>query len=307
MKIFVTGGTGFIGPFVVNRLIKDDHQIILLTDRKKSVKKNFLTNSKEIDIVSGNLSNISEWENSLQNHNPDLTIHLAWEGIPNYNSEMSAINLKYGLDLYLTLARIGCKRILTSGSCWEYGITKGSLSEEINPNPSNPFTIAKNSLRLMGEELAKEYNLQFLWMRFFYVYGPGQKLHSLLPYIISSVLNKKIPQIRTPNSKNDFVFVEDVANAIALIIKNCTKSQNIYNIGSGYSTSVKKIIEITYDKCKTSLPDEIFKMSQESEISVDFWADISKIKTEIGWEPKVSISEGIKRMIDDFRLKAVNK
>ncbi|MFX0087435.1 MAG: NAD-dependent epimerase/dehydratase family protein, partial [Candidatus Hodarchaeota archaeon] len=236
MRIFITGGTGFIGPYVVDHLLKEGHDLLLLSYEEEELKTDFLEKFNEIEYISGNLSNISKWKESLKDFGPELTVHMAWQGIPDYKARMSVKNLQNSLNFYLTLADINCNRILTTGSCWEYGRTDGKLSEEMYPKPFNPFSVAKNSLRIMGAEIAKENKIQFIWTRFFFAYGPGQKPSSLLPYIITSVLKKEKPQIKTPNSKNDFIFVEDIADAISLIIKKCTKKEVIYNIGSGYST-----------------------------------------------------------------------
>lgn len=306
MRIFLTGGTGFIGPYVVDRLLKDGHNLLLLSYEEEELKHDFLEKYRDIELISGDLSNISKWKKSLEDFNPEFTVHMAWQGIPDYKVKTSVKNLQDSLNFFLTLAKTECKRILTTGSCWEYGRTRGKLSEEMCPKPYNSFSVAKNTLRMMGAEIAKEYEMQFIWTRFFYVYGPGQKPTSLLPYIISSVLKRISPEIKTPDSKNDFIFVEDIANAIALIIRKCKKEQVIYNIGSGHSTSVRKLIEIAYEKCNFLLPDGIFPQSQESNDIVDFWADISRIRTDIGWEPKTTITDGIEKMLN-YYLETTNK
>ncbi|GAG14565.1 unnamed protein product, partial [marine sediment metagenome] len=207
-----------------------------------------------------------------------------------------------GLKLIKTLGEIGCKRIIVTGSCWEYGKKTGEISEDIEINPSNPFTIAKNTLREKGREIAKENNMEFIWIRFFYVYGPGQKNHSLIPHIINSTQAGNKPEIKTPYSKNDFVYVEDVAKAISDIL-NRGKGGEIYNIGSGYSTEIKKIIELVY---KHYMPDEKYIPAIEKPMGddvVDFWADVSKIKKEIKWEAKTSIEEGVEKTINYFEKK----
>jgi nucleoside-diphosphate-sugar epimerase len=158
----------------------------------------------------------------------------------------------------------------------------------------------------MGEEIAKEKDLQFIWTRFFYVYGPGQKPTSLLPYIITSVLSKVTPQIKTPDARNDFIFVDDVGSAIASIVEKCQGKNIIYNIGSGYSTSVREIIKIAYEKKEIPFSQDLFPKAQESD-KVNFWADISKIKSDIGWEPKVSLDEGIERMLEYYNLELNKK
>ncbi|MHA2292530.1 MAG: NAD-dependent epimerase/dehydratase family protein [Candidatus Hodarchaeales archaeon] len=300
MRIFITGGTGFIGPYVIKQLLKDGHDLVLLSYEEEELKEDFLELLQDTEIISGALSNISKWKKRLKDFGPELTVHMAWQGIPDYNAKTSILNLNNSLNLYLTLADINCKRILTTGSCWEYGRTEGQLSEEMHPKPFNPFSVAKNALRMMGAEIAKENEIQFIWTRFFYVYGPGQKPSSLLPSIINSVLKKRTPQIKTPDSKNDFIFVEDIAAAVAMIIRKCKLNQAIYNIGSGYSTSVRELIEIAYEKSNLPLPEGIFTQSQPSTDLVDFWADISKIKADIGWKPTVSVNKGIQKMLDYY-------
>ncbi|MFW9996699.1 MAG: NAD-dependent epimerase/dehydratase family protein [Candidatus Odinarchaeota archaeon] len=307
MRIFITGGTGFIGPYIVEQLLKDKHDLLLLSYEKEEPSEKFLEVYDSLKLVSGDLLDISAWKQYLEDFSPESVIHMAWQGIPNYKARTSVRNLQNSLNFFLTLAEIGCKQVLTTGSCWEYGRTEGKLSEEMPPRPHNPFSAAKNALRIMGEEIAKENGMQFIWTRFFYVYGPGQKTSSLLPYIINSVLKREKPTVKTPNSKNDFIFVEDVAAAVTMIVKNCKRDQAIYNIGSGYSTSVRKLMEIVYEKSKTSLPNDIFAKKQSTSDIVDFWADISRIKKEIGWKPKVSIDQGIAKMLDHYRLETSKK
>lgn len=293
MRIFLTGATGFIGKYVLKHLEKEGYNILLLT---RASKENFssIISSKKVDIVSGNLSDINKWKNKLIQFKPEVTIHLAWEGIPDYGVKTSIKNLKYGLNLFEELAEIGCKKIICTGSCWEYGQNQGKVSEDLPAKSSDAFTAAKNVLHLLGREIAKENNMQFIWTRLFYVYGAGQRENSLIPYIGKCVKEGKKPKIKTPSTRNDFIYVEDVAKAIVAILEKCTQS-TVYNIGSGYSTSIQKIIR---EICNCYNIGYIQKSKQLTEDqAINFWADISKIKKELEWGPKISIHEGIKKMI----------
>ena len=284
MRVFLTGATGFIGRYVLKHLEKEDYNILLLT---RASKENFssIISSKKVDIVSGNLSDINKWEAKLKQFKPDTTIHLAWEGIPDYGVNKSIKNLKYGLNLFEELAEIGCKKIICTGSCWEYGQNQGKISEKLPVKFSNAFTTAKNAVHCLGREIAKENNMQLIWTRLFYVYGPGQRENSLIPYIIKCVKEGKELKIKTPSARNDFIYVEDIAKAIVAILEKYTQS-TVYNVGSGYSTSIQDIIKIIYNELnfKHKSKDDL---SKTEKIYYDnFWADISKIKKEIGWEPK---------------------
>lgn len=290
MKVFITGGTGFIGTHLVKLLQDGGHDLRLLT-RKSS--DSFYVDSKEnVTIITGDLSNIDDWKNDLRIFQPDVAIHLAWEGIPDYGPKQSIKNLIYGLDLYSLLADIGCKCIISTGSCWEYGVQNGILHENMTTISHNAFTIAKNTLYNMGKEIADENNMHFIWTRLFYVYGPGQKETSLIPYIINCVQKGTKPEVKTPSTRNDFIYVEDAARAISEIMGKRPRS-GVYNIGSGYSTSIHDIINIIYGEFNLKRDS----MNIEKGNPIDFCADISKIKDDVGWQPKIHIKEGVKKMI----------
>jgi len=298
MKIFITGGTGFIGKHLIKKLSNNGNHEILLLSRNKSYnyKDDSGLEKSNIKILEGDLSNIKDWEGKIKEFSPEVAVHLAWEGIPNYDSEMSFKNLKYGLDLLSMLKVIGCKKIIFTGSCWEYGKQKGCLNEKSVINSYNTFTSAKNALHWMGKYMAEENDdIQFIWIRPFYVYGPGQKKTSLIPYIIDSIKENKILDLKTPHAKNDFVYVEDVADAIILLLEKA-KGSNVYNIGSGCLTSVNEIMNVVY--ANLNIKSDFKSIISQKEVLYDsFWADLSKIKNEVGWIPKVDIKEGILRMI----------
>jgi nucleoside-diphosphate-sugar epimerase len=299
MRLFVTGGTGFIGTHVVHQLVHDKHELLLLCLEGESIPS--ALNSKSIHhIIRGNLGDIETWKQELEQFRPQVTVHMAWAGIPNYDSRTSTMNLIHGLKLITMLAEIGCEKVLCTGSCWEYGQKSGALREDSIVRPSNVFTAAKHSLHLMGREIALEKNMKFIWTRLFYVYGPGQKGHSLIPHIITAIQSGKKPNIKTPHSRNDFVYVEDVATAISTLISK-NPNQVVYNIGSGYSTEILDIINMVYrfyghkEKCVLS------NNEPSNAASVDFWADLTRIKEDVGWEPAFSIEEGIKKTIESYK------
>jgi UDP-glucose 4-epimerase len=241
MNIFITGGTGFIGQHVTQQLIRDGHTLLLLCLEHEELPQS----AKKATIIRGDLSTIECWKKDVEGFGPQATVHMAWEGIPNYDFKNSAKNLIYGLNFITMLAEIGCPRVLCTGSCWEYGQKTGELHEDSPVKPSNPFTTAKQALHMMGREIAREKNMEFIWTRLFYVYGPGQKSHSLIPHIINSIRSGDHPNIKTPNSRNDFVYVEDAARAISILSTTEPKGE-IYNIGSGYSTEIADIINMVY-------------------------------------------------------------
>ena len=276
MRIFVTGGTGFIGKHVIKKLLVDGHDVALLEYKLA-----------ETDKIAG----------QLKQFKPEAVLHLAWEGIPDYGEEASAKNLVYGKNLLKVAEETNCKMFISTGSCWEYGGEYGKLREDDPLNPKNPFASAKVMLCDYAKKWADEKNIKFFWLRIFYAYGPGQKSSSLIPHVINSFKNSADPQIKNLNGGNDFVYIDDVVQALAAVLKKSAGlKSSIFNIGSGKLIGVREVVRIIGKHY-----DPNFSESSGS-LPSGFYADISKIEKETGWSPKVSIEEGIIKTIKYFEF-----
>ena len=295
MRVFITGGTGFNGKYVVQKLDNGTNKLLAL-----SRNANNLVSSKNISVLTGNLASINNWKDALIKFKPQAAVHLAWEGIPDYGTQNSIKNLNYGLELIELLAKVGCQTILITGTIWEYGNQTGKLKEDFCIKPFNALTAAKNSLHLLGSEIAKDYNINFIWTRLSNSYGPGRHEASLIPYLIKSVQSNKKIEIRDPSAQNDFIYVEDVAEAISQLLLKYKKS-GVFNIGSGKLISVRDIIKKIFKILNVKQGYKITNHKQIDSFSYAY-ADISRIKEATGWKPQISIDEGIKRTIDYFSL-----
>lgn len=290
MRVFITGGTGFNGKFVVQKLDNGTNKLLLLT---RNIS-NFIQ-SKNIFPLKGDLAQINDWKETINNFKPEAAIHLAWEGIPDYSVKNSIKNLNYGLELIEILANTGCQTILVTGSIWEYGNQRGKLNEDFCTKPFNALTAAKNSLHYLGREIAKDLNVNFIWTRLANSYGPGRQESSLIPYLIKSVKEHKKIEIRNPDAKNDFIYVGDVAEAISQLILKYHKN-GVFNIGSGKLISTKDIVKKIFRFFNIKTEYTITDQKQIDSFS-NAYADISKIKKELGWQPRIDIDEGLDRTI----------
>jgi len=301
MKIFVTGGTGFIGKPLVKLLVDQGHNVYVLTRNAEACQKK----SSLLEYVQGNLKDVYLVSYLFEEIQPQVLIHLAWEGLPDYSQKVSCQNLNYGINIFSIAANTGCSTIISTGSCWEYEGREGKIAETCKLNSSSLFPAVKNSLRLIGKAIASENRIKFYWLRLFYVYGPGQRGTSLIPYLLHTIKDGKTFSINNPNNKNDFVFVEDVARAIACVI-DTNPDKTTYNVGSGYLTSIKDIIYYLYflfdiDIEKQQVADMIqINSKNQNHKSEAFFSDIFKIRQYTGWKPDHSIKSGIKIMYDAF-------
>jgi nucleoside-diphosphate-sugar epimerase len=288
MRILLTGGCGFIGKYLLPLL--DKHKILMIG------RRDFEGLQENISYVQGNISNLSELEEKIKAFSPEVCIHLAWEGIPDYSFSTCLKNFNASIRLFDFLSRIDCKTIFAAGTCWEYGNLNGQVHESDMPANMNLFASMKSGLQLSGQSIFNSNAINFIWGRFFFIYGPGQRETSLIPSCFQAFNAGRMPELKNPNAVNDFIYVLDAAKAIVNIIEAPNVS-GVVNIGSGKPTKVLDVCKIISKKINTTFKDPTLEDSQEN---IGFWADISKMSQQTGWAPEVSVEEGIKMILDSL-------
>ena len=297
MKILITGGSGFIGRSVIQKLIDGRHTVMVLSRSGAKLAKE--KNNEGIQWINSSLELEKEALALIKNFEPEAVIHLAWENIPDFSFETSFKNLKDQVSFFREILKIpSIKKIIAAGSGWEYNKKLGSCLESDPCVPNNYFTWSKNSLREFLKVECSNKNIVLAWIRIFFVYGPGQRSGSLIPTIINDLSAKIIPDVKTHQNANDFIYVEDIALAFDQLIKRKITS-GIYNLGSGNSTSVLEVFRIAEkvihgDEKMTNL---LLERSMHIKKETDFWADMEKTTRDLEWKPLISLEEGIKKMV----------
>lgn len=292
MRILVTGASGFIGLPVVQSLEKRGLNVLALSQSIPIVPS-----ASSIIWVKADLSSPETYRYALKKFAPEVVIHLAWQGIPDYTFETSRNNLNLSLDLLSFAVGLGfCRKILVSGSCWEANTLKGECLETTQEEAKDYFTWAKYALYSWLNMMCKQKNIQLSWMRIFYVYGPRQRAESLIPTVLTKLNNDQLPDLQTPKNANDFVYIDDVADAFTKAVSIDSKS-GVYNLGTGESTPVLEICRIAERIVLGSdvLTQKMAEKSKETTCDVDFWADCTQSKKYLGWEATTSLKEGIKK------------
>ena len=289
MRVVITGASGFIGLPLSIKLSKLGCEVLGLA---RSIP---LVSHSSISWIKSDLSSIETYRNDIISFSPEVVIHLAWQDIPNFSLETSLLNLNQSLNFLSFVTEIpSCKKVLVSGSCWEYDITQGECKENNQARPKDYFTLAKHSLRLWLEMISKKKSISLGWFRIFYVYGPGQKVTSLIPSVLNHLKDGQLPDIKTLHNANDYIFIDDVIDAFSIATNNIFES-GIYNLGTGKSTSVLEVCRLA-EKISlntSSLTRKIELESKNSIPNVNFWAGLSSSQIHLKWSPKIDLADGI--------------
>jgi nucleoside-diphosphate-sugar epimerase len=281
MKLIITGATGFIGKNLLKEKELKKHEVIILTNKKlkKKTKK-----------INSNIENINKKIKQVIKFGPEILIHLAWEGIPNYGKKNSYKNYIKQKKFFKALRKVKTiKKIIITGSCFEYGILKGSPNEKKNITSMTDFSKAKIAIyRYLKNEFSK--SVRIIWLRLFYVYGIGQRNDALIPYLIKNLMNGKKIYLKEPYAARDFINVKDVCNVIVNFIK--INKQGIYNVGTGKSNNPVKIINYILKDIKS---DSVIKFNKLKKHS-NFFANIRKLR-KVYFNKNISLNKGIKDLI----------
>ena len=300
MNTIVTGGAGFIGSHLVEHLISEGHSVTVLDNFTTGRYENLEHLKKNISIIECDLNEENDIDNIVKG--ADWVFHLAAlaDIVPSIQNPQKYFNANVNGTLKLLEA---CNNTLiskfiyaASSSC--YGMPDiYPTPETALINPQYPYALTKR----MGEELvlhwAQVYKIPAISLRFFNVYGPRSRTSGTYGAVFGVFLAQKLAGspltiVGDGTQTRDFTFVTDVVEAMYISAKSNVKN-TIYNVGSGKTVSINYIAKILNE-------ETVYIPKRPAEPDITF-ADISKIRTELNWVPKVSIEEGITLLLKNIK------
>ncbi len=240
IKVALTGASGFIGRHVLAELNAHNGVEVVVVARELRKGEPKISNGCRVQMnICQPPANVYKALGC-----PDTLIHLAWQGLPNYLSLHhfeSELPIQYAF--LKQLVQQGLKSILVAGTCFEYGMQSGSLSEDIETSPTNPYGFAKDALRKQLQYLQVIYPFNVTWARLFYMYGDGQPDSSLIPQLKKAVARgDKMFNMSGGEQLRDYLPVKIIAEKMVSL---ALMQQNIgaINICSGKPLSVRNLVE----------------------------------------------------------------
>ncbi|WP_205319179.1 NAD-dependent epimerase/dehydratase family protein [Runella rosea] len=281
MKVLVTGASGFIGNQVVNNLLSQKHQVIATSRDENKVRLKTWYN--KVKYIPFDISNFDSNLNLYEYFNrPDVLIHLAWDGLPNF---LDIVHIEKNLFTHYQFLKNyiqnGGKHITAIGTCLEYGKNEGCLSEDKVPEPDCAYAIAKDSLRRFIEELQKNQFFVFHWIRLFYMYGEGQYSKAILSQLETAVQKgDSVFNMSGGEQLRDYLSIEKVAqNIVAIALQK--KIVGIINCSSGQPISVRRLVEDYISKNNYSIKLNFGFYPYPNYEPLAFWGNNQKLNNII--------------------------
>ncbi|ADG71240.1 NAD-dependent epimerase/dehydratase family protein [Brachyspira murdochii] len=288
-KVLVTGINGLIGQYISEPLKELGFEVYGIGTRNIETDKLY--------YIKLNINNTTQLENKFKEIKPEYLIHLAWDTKQGYlDSDSNFDLLASSINMLKYFKENGGKRVIYTGTCFEYKFKDSKIKEYDELNPISIYTKCKNYLREVSELYCKKYDIDLCWCRIFYMYGKNEDQNRLFPYIINNLKNDKKVSINHSQLKKDYMFAGDVAKAIAFITDSDFKGS--INICSGKAISLKDFALIIAKKMNKENLLELKELNtNEPNIII---GDNSKLINEIGFNKYSNINDILDQLILEY-------
>jgi UDP-glucose 4-epimerase len=305
-RVLVTGGAGFIGSHMVDRLVNDGYDIRVIDDLSAGRLDNIRghLSAGRVDFVKGDIRDVSLVRKSVDD--VDVVVHFAaLTSVPfsvAHPDLVFDVNLVGTLNLIRACVQEGVGRFVFVSSCAVCGDPEVlPVREEHRPNPISPYAESK----LLAERYCLGFQdrqlLRSVVLRFFNVYGPRQGMNDY-----SGVITRFIDRVRQKeplviygdgSQTRDFVCVYDVVEAVFASMKSSCAEGEVFNVGSGKPTSINELAKTVLELAGVDVAIR-YEKPRAGDIK-DSYADISKAKKLLGYEPKVSLRDGLQVLLEE--------
>jgi dTDP-6-deoxy-L-talose 4-dehydrogenase (NAD+) len=276
----VTGATGFVGRHLVSALLAKGFKVRAVSRNLEVARA--LPWFENVEFVAADIHARDLDVESLAS-GMDAIAHLAWSGLPNYQA-LFHFERNLPLDhafLKLVIAA-GIRQVLVTGTCFEYGLQNGPLSETIEAKPCTPYGLAKHTLRLFLEALQREHTFTLQWARLFYLHGEGQNPNSLLASLDRAIdAGDAQFNMSAGDQLRDYLVITQAAFQLASLIEH-SNVDGVINCCSGQPVSVRALVEQRVGQRQSSIALNLGHYGYSTHEPMAFWGDARRISQLMG-------------------------
>ncbi len=299
-RILITGGLGFIGSALANKLIKDGCNINIISRSTHNIWR--IEDKTQIRLYKIGLEKNSKLVKCIKKIEPEVIFHLA--GNVNPVRDFNLIDKAFLIHFYATknliqaLNDIDYELLINTGTSDEYGFLKAPFKETDRGIPISPYSASKLGTTQFCEMISNIFEKPIITVRPFLIYGPKQISKSLIPWLIYSGIEKISLKLTPCEQTRDLIFINDLVDAYILLAENANmvKKMGIFNIGSGIETQIINIVNMIRNKIRDThflVGERPYRVGE----NMHHFSSINKIKNILGWTPKWTLDEGINNTI----------
>jgi len=270
MSVAVTGAGGFIGSHVVRALAANGEEVTAIV---RTMPAEPVAGPRYVALDLGEAGERTYQEIGA----PDYLIHLAWSGLPNY---LSLHHFERELPLQYrflsAMIRAGLPGLLVTGTCYEYGMVDGELSEARSPRPANPYAFAKAGLLRQLEFLQTEHGFALTWARLFYMWGEGQAPGSIYPLLKAAAARGEATfPMSAGEQLRDYLPVCEVVRQI-VALAGLREDTGVVNVGSGAPVSIRTLVERWIAEEGLAITPDLGRYPYPAYEPLAFWGSAAK-------------------------------
>ena len=297
-KVIVTGANGFIGSSLIKRLLKNNIKVLAIDI---DFSKCSLPANNNLTIIESNLNDLETVQNSVSDNYYDAFYHFAWRGVNGQekaNPDIQIQNIQIAVNAAKLAKKLCCKKLLCSGTVAENSLY--SLPYLQTTNGGMLYSAGKHSANMILETFCKSIGLDFVWMQFANIYGPGNQTGNLVSYTIKELYEDHDATFGPANQPYDFVYISDLIEAVYRLGVANTKGV-FYYIGSGKPRILKDyLLEIGEAMNKKDRIKIGYRPDDGVEYRFDMF-DITPLVLDIGNYVLTSFSDGINSTIENYK------
>jgi UDP-glucose 4-epimerase len=295
-RAFVTGASGFIGSRLLERLLEEGARVEALSRTERT--------SADVHWRTGDVCDAEQVAAVVREAKPDAVFHLASHvsGSRALDAVLPTLqaNLLSTVNVLLAASEVGCRRVVLAGSLEEPDDHSGE------PVPVSPYAAAKFASGAYGRMFSTLYGVPVVTLRIFMVYGPGQWDETkLVPYVITSLLRNDAPKLSSGSRPVDWVYVDDVVDALVRSASSDRAVGATVDVGSGLLTPIRSVVESIARLIPSAAPPQFGALPDRPHERVRV-ADVERTGSLLGWAPSTSLERGLQATVDWYatRVKA---
>ena len=308
-RYLVTGGAGFIGSHLVDRLISDGHRVTVLDDfnpyYSPDIKKQNLQqaeSSGHLDTVVGDICSQEDVERAFRIERPDAVLHMAARaGVRASIADpllYVQVNCMGTTQILEACVRHNIKRVIFASSSSVYGeADKVPFQEDmVVDRPISPYAATKRAGEIIAFNYANLHRMDITCLRFFTVYGPRQRPEMAIYHFMRCIeQQRELSIFGDGTTSRDYTYVEDIIDGVTRALHR-VEGYQVYNIGSGSPITLMGLIKNIGEVIGKS-PLTRFAPMQQGDVTRTY-ADVSRATAELGFSPQTSLREGLEKMVE---------